>query len=247
MRSRWSGGRGYFVAAVVLGVVLLAGGAVFVLRGGDEAAPAPAPEVGHVAQSGPSPASYSSSPSDEVYAALADRAGDPKPLTEREAFPSAAKKLDADGVPGTLTRRAERLDADCTAAVWGRGVAAELMRGGCTQAARTLYAAPDPEPGHVLSVTVFNLAGREEAERLVAGLDAARGAGFVLPLTAKDAGQGFGRGFGMARGLALGHYAVVAWAERLDGRGAESDEALLSLLIAGGQPPAVLNRAARTR
>jgi hypothetical protein len=38
---------------------------------------------------------------------------------------------------------------------------------------------------------------------------------------------------------------VVSWAERLDGKGTETDETLLSLLIEGGKSPAVLGRAAR--
>jgi hypothetical protein len=48
----------------------------------------------------------------------------------------------------------------------------------------------------------------------------------------------------MARGLAMGHYAVVSWAQRLDGKGDASDGNLLSLLIEGGKAPAVLGRAA---
>ena len=50
----------------------------------------------------------------------------------------------------------------------------------------------------------------------------------------------------MARGLAMGHFAVVSWAARLDGKGDATDETLLSLLIEGGKSPAVLGRAART-
>jgi hypothetical protein len=49
----------------------------------------------------------------------------------------------------------------------------------------------------------------------------------------------------MARGLAMGHFAVVSWAARLDGKGDATDETLLSLLIEGGKSPAVLGRAAR--
>ncbi|MEV5575123.1 hypothetical protein AB0L06_34230 [Spirillospora sp. NPDC052269] len=57
-------------------------------------------------------------------------------------------------------------------------------------------------------------------------------------------------GYGAARGVAMGHYAVVAWAQRLSGSGdaasAAKDETLLSILIEGQKAPAVLDRAART-
>jgi hypothetical protein len=139
--------------------------------------------------------------------------------------------------------RAKRLDGDCAAAVWGASVGDELRRGGCTQAARGIYS--DTEHGYALAVAVFNLAGAEDANRFVAKLDQTIGAGFVLPLEAPAPLDDFGRGFGMARGLAMGHYAVVSWAQRLDGTGDEKDETLLSLLIEGGKSPAVLGRAAR--
>jgi hypothetical protein len=143
----------------------------------------------------------------------------------------------------TLKLRAKRLDGDCAAAVWGGSVGDELGRGGCTQAARGIYS--DTKRGYALAVAVFNLAGSADADRFVAKLETTIGAGFVRPLEAPAPLDGFGRGFGMARGLAMGHFAVVSWAQRLDGKGDEKDETLLSLLIEGGKAPAVLGRAAR--
>ncbi len=93
---------------------------------------------------------------------------------------------------------------------------------------------------------MFNLNASADADRFVAKLEQTIGAGFVLPLGAPDPLDDFGRGFGMARGLAMGHFAVVSWAARLDGKGDATDETLLSLLIEGGKSPAVLGRAART-
>jgi len=92
---------------------------------------------------------------------------------------------------------------------------------------------------------VFNLSGSAEADRFVATLEETLGGGFVRPLEAKAPLDEFGRGFGMARGLSMGHFAVVTWAQRLDGKGDAKDETLLSLLIEGGKNPAVLGRAAR--
>jgi hypothetical protein len=115
----------------------------------------------------------------------------------------------------------------------------ELRRGSCTQAAQGVYADRD----YALTVTVFNLAGKESADRLVGMLGS--GGGFVRPLPAQAPLDRVGQGFTMARGLAMGHYAVVAWAQRLDGEGDAQDEALLSLLIEGGKAPGPLGRAAR--
>ncbi|WP_051107797.1 hypothetical protein [Actinomadura atramentaria] len=250
------GPRMYFAVAGALALIAVVAVLVVVSGGGDEAPRrAAVPRVTNVPQSGGSPASYSSSPSGPAYAGITARSEDAAPLTEAEAFPASAARLDSADGP-RLTLRAKRLDADCSAAVWGTGLATELARSGCTQAARTLYSAASPKPGYALAVTVFNLAASADADRLVAGLDAGRGGGFVRPLdgsggsggrdraTAAAAGA-FGGAFSMARGLAVGHYAVVAWSARLDGSGDESDTALLGLLIEGCKAPGALGRAAR--
>ncbi|MDL4822094.1 hypothetical protein QP089_48215 [Actinomadura sp. OS1-43] len=250
-----SGGPGaklYFGAAAALAVLVVIGlvAAVTLGGGGDgdgggkggPAGGATRKPAGSAAGNGNSPDSYSSSPSSSAYAAIASRKTDAKPLTAGEAFPSSASKLSPDDANVRLTLRAKKLDGDCTAAVWGASVAAELARGGCTQAAREIYS--DTRHGYGLAVAVFNLAGSADADRFVGLLDRTLGAGFVLPLPAQAPLDRFGQGFGMARGLAMGHYAVVSWAQRLDGTGDESDETLLSLLIEGGKAPAVLGRAA---
>jgi hypothetical protein len=246
-RTGGPGPRLYFGAAAVLGaLVLLGAGAVAVLGGGDdgpEAAGAAPARIGTPAGTGVSPASYSSSPSSAAYGGIASRQADPQPLTIGEAFPSSAAKVSVPEGKATLKLRAKRLDGDCAAAVWGGSVGAELGRGGCTQAARGIYS--DTGRGYALAVAVFNLAGSADADRFVAKLETTIGAGFVRPLEAPAPLDGFGRGFGMARGLAMGHFAVVSWAQRLDGKGDEKDETLLSLLIEGGKAPAVLGRAAR--
>ncbi|WP_165975858.1 hypothetical protein, partial [Actinomadura rubrisoli] len=234
----------YFGAAAALAAIVLMAGAAVVLGGGDGSAahPAPAAALGRPATSGPSPASYSSSPSSAAYAAISARTSDAAPLTIGEAFPESSATVSVPGGGVRLTLRAKRLDGDCNAAIWGATVAADLRRGGCTQAARGVYS--DTGRGYGLAVAVFNLAGSADADRFVETLDRSRGGGFVRPLEGSAASASFGQGFGMARGLAQGHYAVVAWARRLDGKGDETDETLLSLLIEGGKAPSVLGRAA---
>ncbi|GAA2158547.1 hypothetical protein [Actinomadura napierensis] len=243
------GAKLYFGAAAALAVLVVIGliAAVTLGGGGDDgdgkqAGAAPRKPTVTAAGNGRSPDSYSSSPSSSAYASIASRKTDAKPLTVVEAFPSSASKLSVEGTDVRLTLRTEKLDGDCTAAVWGASVAADLARGGCTQAARGIYS--DTRHGYGLAVAVFNLAGSADADRFVGLLDRTLGGGFVLPPAAPAPLDKFGQGFGMARGLAMGHYAVVSWAQRLDGSGDESDGTLLSLLIEGGKAPAVLGRAA---
>ncbi|WP_067462734.1 hypothetical protein [Actinomadura macra] len=236
----------YFWAAGALGaVVMVALGAGVLLQGGDDsvAGRAPAVVLGSAASSGPSPTSYSSSPTSEAYAGIAARTADPAPLTVEEAFPSSAERVIVPDSGVTLRLRSKRVERDCTAAVWGATVAGDLRRGGCAQVARGIYA--DTKRGYGLAVAVFNLTGSADADRFVDLLDHTRGGGFVRPLEAPAPLASFGRDFGMARGLAMGHFAVVSWVQRLDGRGDERDETLLSMLIEGGKAPAVLGRAAR--
>ncbi|MFC5751111.1 hypothetical protein [Actinomadura rugatobispora] len=239
----------YFIAAGGLGLVMVLALAVVTLTGGEDppARTAPGSAVGRPADSGASPSSYSSSPSTGAYAAIEQRAQDPAPLTIEEAFPAAAQELEvrAPGAELKLSLKDKRLDGDCSAAVWGSGIGGELRRGQCTQAVRGVYAASgdDAAKGHALTVAVFNLAGKQDADRLVGALGS--GGGFVRPLPAQAPLDRFGQGFTAARGLAMGHYAVVAWAQRLDGQGDAEDETLLSLLIEGGKAPSALGRAAR--
>ncbi|MFC4051549.1 hypothetical protein ACFOY4_17795 [Actinomadura syzygii] len=236
----------YFGAAAALAVLVLLGLAAVTVLDGGAAHPrdTSAAKIGKPAGNGLSPDSYSSSPSSAAYAGIVSRSADPKPLTIEEAFPASAAALSVPDGDVKVKLRAKRLDADCAAAAWGATVVETLGKGGCTQAARGIYAGP--KGGYGLAVAVFNLAGSADADRFVATLEHTIGAGFVRPLEAPAPLDGFGRGFGMARGLAMGHFAVVTWAQRLDGTGDEKDAALLSLLIEGGKAPAVLGRAART-
>ncbi|MBW8481085.1 hypothetical protein [Actinomadura parmotrematis] len=237
---RRPGARPYYLAALVLVLVAAAAGAVLLL--GDDRTghrTVKAPSGGHAAANGPSPETYSSSPSTKAFAAIARRATDKAPLTAAELFPEDARTITAGRA--RLALKQQRLDADCTRAVWGGEVGARLARAGCTQAARGLFA--DTRAGYALEVGVFNLDSADAAGGLVGSLQG-DGGGFMLPLPAAAPLDRFGQGFSTARGLAMGHYAVLVWAARTDGKGTATDDTLLSLLIEGGKPPAVLGRAA---
>lgn len=225
----------FFGAAAALLVVGLAVAMIVMGLDGDEPART-RPAGSRPDADGTAPSTYSSSPSTTVFGAIDQRAADRAPLTAEEVFPAGSRSIAGPGGKGRLTLRDQRLDSDCAAAVWGAAVGDALFDGGCTQAVRGAYSGG----GHGVTVAIFNLAGVEDANRLVAALDQ-RGGGFVKPLS------DFGRGFSMARGLAMGHYVVVGWVQRLDGKGDAQDEALLSLLIETGDSKAVLGRAARSR
>jgi hypothetical protein len=233
----------WFGAAVVLAVAVGAAGVVVREEETGGSAVRPQAPVGNPVDSGPSPTSYSHSPSAAAYAAIAERRADAAPLTEAESFPRAARTIRVEETGARLTLRADSVEGDCGQAVWGDSVATELRRGGCNQAVRGLYA--DVKRGYLLTVAVFNLAAAADANRLVESLDAERGAGFVRPLPGEKPLDKPWEGFSMARGLAMGHYAVITWTRRLDGAGDAQDRGLLALLIEGGKAPGPLGRAAR--
>ncbi|RFU37181.1 hypothetical protein DZF91_34255, partial [Actinomadura logoneensis] len=249
---RGPGARTYFGWAAGLALLLAVGVTALVVgtRDGRPASDRRGGSSGAAAPAGVTPSTYSSSPSGRAYAGIEKRATDAAPLTEAEAFPSDASTVQVSR-KARLTLRGKELGGDCSAAVWGTETARSLRRAGCTQVARTLYA--DTSHGYALSVTVFNLVDTPSANAVVDGLGQNGGGGFVRPLSsgAGDALATFGqKGYGAARGVAMGHYAVVAWAQRLTGSGdaasAAKDETLLSVLIEGQKPPAVLDRAARS-
>lgn len=225
----------FFGAAALLVVGLVAAVVVVGLDGGERSAPRST--VGRPDEDGVVPSTYSSAPSTAAFGAIDRRTADAAPLTGEEVFPARSRSLAGPAGKGKLTLRDQRLDADCAEAVWGVTVGEALREGGCTQAARGAYSGG----GHGMTVAIFNMAGAEDANRLVTVLGQSGGGGFVKPL------GDFGQGFSMARGLAMGHYAVVGWVQRLDGKGDAQDEALLSLLVQSGDSKAVLARAVRPR
>ncbi|MCP2338206.1 hypothetical protein [Actinomadura rupiterrae] len=249
-RKRGPSARAYFGWAAGLAVLLVVGMAALLVGTHDTRAKGKPDDgaSGQAAQNGVSPSTYSSSPSTRAYAGIEKRSADTAPLTEGEAFPPDATTVEVSG-KAKLTLRAKQLSGDCTSAVWGSDIAKGLHRAGCTQAARTLYA--DTAHGYALSVTVFNLVDAPSANAVVDALGQGRGGGFAKPLTSDGPLGTFGQqGYGAARGVAMGHFAVVAWAQHLTGTGdaasAAKDETLLSILIEGQKAPAPLDRAART-
>ena len=231
----------YFGTATVLVLALAAGAAVMIMRGRSDPPPRDNPGPRPVA-TGIAPAAYSDSPSTRVFAGIDRRSVDAKPLTVGEVFPKAAKTLPDKDARARLTLADARLDGDCAAAIWGLELGEELRRAGCTQVVRGAYI--EQKAGYAAMVAIFNLAGATQANRVVDALGNNSVPGFILPLTGGDR---FDQGFSVARGRAMGHYGVIGWVRRLNGKGNEQDTALLSLLVTVESPKAILGRAAAAR
>ncbi|MCO5999651.1 hypothetical protein [Actinoallomurus rhizosphaericola] len=225
----------YFAAAgVVLVVALIAIAGLVVLTHDDrkpsERQPAAAPA------GGPLPSTYSAASTTSVFAPIAKRTADPRPLTANEVFDK--KTISDRDAKASLRLTASKLDARCADAVWGQPFAQLLQQSGCTQVTRGAYG----DKGFSALVAIFNLADSTAADKLVAAADPRSGDGFVRPLGDDDAA--YGQGFSTARGVAMGHYAVITWVRRADGSGSETDPKLVSLLVTIGPPPAIVQRVA---
>ncbi|GAB3664108.1 hypothetical protein GCM10027589_28030 [Actinocorallia lasiicapitis] len=223
---------------LVLGVALVL---LLVLRGGgDGSAAVDKVAMGRPAETGLAPETYSSSPSSDVFASISTRAKDKAPLTIEELF--GDRTLMDESAETALARRATQLDKDCATAMWGVGLGDVLREGGCNQAGRALYA--DTRKGLAVTIAVFNLADSAAADETVKAFGNGSASGFVRPLTGQGALAKFGQGFSVGRGVAMGHYAVITWAQRTDGTGDVRSKAVLSLALTAASADAIYARAA---
>ncbi|SDR11524.1 hypothetical protein [Thermostaphylospora chromogena] len=177
----------------------------------------------------PAPSDYRGWASPGLFAPIADRKTDSKPLTVNEVFGS--KTLKADKAAVKLVDR--RLDDDCAAAAWGELVE-RLADAGCSQALRGLYVSSDKR--HVLQYTLFNLRDVEAANTLVEELSTGHRSGWARVLESRKAvfpGDGYSEGSGHA----MGHYAGLVWLARADGGEPRpgDDFVALSLAVRGAE------------
>ncbi|MEO3783539.1 hypothetical protein ABGB12_09425 [Actinocorallia sp. B10E7] len=241
-RKKKGGSQAFFIAAGVGGALVVVLILVLAImwpkenakkRKAEEKVPMSRPAV-----TGLAPDSYSSSPSAAVFAEIATRQEDSAPLSEEEMFPE--KDTLQDEVSGAeLGLRLSALDDDCGRAVWGTRLGEALQDGGCTQAVRGLYT--DEKKGLRVLVAVYNMRDEDAANKAVEAFGA--GSGGFVKLPGKTP-QGFGENFSLARGVAMGHYALITWAERADGEGRGTSKPLLSLVVTAAKAEAIYARAA---
>lgn len=183
----WGETRGRVAVAVAVLLVVAGGvGAWLWLGGADEV----------------TPGGYHGERSSAIYAPIATREGDPRPLTLQEVLGPGTETLRAAGA--VMERRAASLSADCAATVWGD--AADALAG-CSQVLRAVYAGLDGAvSGQFL---LFNMPDAAAADALVGALDPAAGRGFVR-LAPEQPGS-FDAGRSRAQARALGHFVTVSW------------------------------------
>ncbi|MFI7532365.1 hypothetical protein [Streptosporangium sp. NPDC049376] len=210
---------GVIVTAVVLAFVISAVGNDFV--------PERATAAAIVTQ--PRPDTYKGWNSPKLFAPIERNTADPAPLTLKEIFPVRTLKEGAI----TLKLGATKLDATCSAAVWGRELADQLTRSGCTQALRGTYTSADGR--YVAQYTLFNLRDTAAANELVQSLTAGYRGGWPQPLGQGGRAPFSSSGYSEGSGNAMGHYAALVWIGRADGAdpGEKDDFVSLSLAVRG--------------
>lgn len=178
----------------------------------------------------PRPDLYRGWGSPKLFAPIARSDADPAPLTLKDVF--ADKTLKEGRI--TLKLADTRLDADCSAAVWGRELVDRLVQAGCTQVARGAYRSADGR--YVAQYTLLNLRDTASADALVESLTSGHRGGWVRAPEPGRVVFPVG-GHTEASGHAMGHYAGLVWIGRADGAdpGAKDDFVSLSLAVRGAE------------
>ncbi|MFI9836954.1 hypothetical protein ACIHFD_07960 [Nonomuraea sp. NPDC051941] len=169
--------------------------------------------------------------SPKLFDPVTDRAKDQRALTEKEVFGQSelavSKKL-------KLKLVTKKLDADCSAALWGANLLELVSDAGCTQVARGLYASSDGR--YIGQYTLLNLKDGKSAADLVESLKTLYRGGWTRPLESAKAAFPAG-GYSEAGGYALGHYVGLVWLGKTDGAdpGPKDDFVSLTLALRGAE------------
>jgi hypothetical protein len=193
--------------SAVAGILLIGGGVGLSSLLEDGSEPKPAPTQAASTQPAPTP-----SPTKPVLAPvkLQSRSTDPKPLTLKEVFGNG--KFTAGG--HKYVRTAANAKKSCTGVVGGRTLEKALKKGGCTQALRATYAL---STGSLIgTVGVFNLETENAAKTAVKA--AAGKEAFLQALPGKGVTKTNGKGEAFGTSQARGHYVIMTWVQRPDGK-----------------------------
>ncbi|MFG2002690.1 hypothetical protein ACGFNU_26380 [Spirillospora sp. NPDC048911] len=141
---------------------------------------------------------------------LKSRTTDPKPLTLNEAF--GKRSFAAGGAK--YVRTGWKAQRGCTGIVNGASLSKVIKKGGCSQALRATFARGD---GKLIgTVGVLNLkteAAAKLAERAAAAKDA-----YLQPLAGTGVTKKIGKGEALGTAEIRGHYLVMTWVQRPDGK-----------------------------
>ncbi|MFI0356279.1 hypothetical protein [Actinomadura sp. 9N407] len=141
---------------------------------------------------------------------LKSRTTDPSPLTLKEAFGKTGFKADGE----KYVRTGWHARRDCTKTINGTKLTAAIKKGGCSQALRATYARGDKVL--VGTVGVLNLK-TEDAAKAAQKAAVAKDA-FLQPLPGKGVSKTIGKGEALGTARAQGHYLVMTWVQRPDGK-----------------------------
>ncbi|MGH3394233.1 MAG: hypothetical protein ACRDPO_06025 [Streptosporangiaceae bacterium] len=170
------------------------------------------------------------------FEALHARSVDPAPVTIAQAFSRRPLLASAGcGWPGLpdvsyATRTHAQVDRRCGAAVWGAALKRALLRADCSQVLRAAYRTNVGR--YVGLMALLNLRDSAGASHVVSLLaPALMGAtdtgvgrrGFLLPLDRPAWLAVLGQGYSEASAYVAGHYVLVTWVARADGRQPSDD------------------------
>ncbi|MFC6884283.1 MULTISPECIES: hypothetical protein [Actinomadura] len=193
--------------AAVAGLVLIGGGVGLSSMMKDD--PKPKEKAPAAVSKSPAPKPSPTVPALEPVK-LKSRNTDPKPLTLSEVF---GKKTFKSGGQ-KYVRTAASAKRGCKGVVGGVKLTGTLKKGGCTQTLRATYARGD---GKLIgTVGVLNLK-TETAAKLAVKAAAAKDA-FLQALPGAGTTKKIGKGEALGTAEARGHYLVMTWVQRPDGK-----------------------------
>ncbi|GAA3965436.1 hypothetical protein GCM10023085_54930 [Actinomadura viridis] len=196
-------------AAAVAGLVLIGGGIGLSSMLKDDG---PKTNAGNTSAAPSRTATATPSPTKPVLepVKLKSRTTDPSPLTLKEVFGKASFTSGGQ----KYVRTAWNAKRGCTGTVNGTRLTGVIKKGGCSQVLRATYARGDGKL--VGTVGVLNLK-TENAARLAQKAAAAKDA-FLQPLPGTGHSRKIGKGEALGTAEARGHYLVMTWVQRPDGK-----------------------------
>ncbi|MDL4821640.1 hypothetical protein [Actinomadura opuntiae] len=194
--------------AVVAGLVLIGGGVGVASMMKDDPKPAKKGPPAAASTKPAAPPSPTVPPLQPVK--LQSRATDPVKLTLPEVFGKSSFKAGGRKYVRTATSSTKT----CAAVVGGVKLEKALKKGGCNQALRATYAL---STGSLIgTIGVLNL--KSEADAKAAVKAAADKDAFLQALPGKGVTKHAGKGLAFGTSQARGHYVVMTWVQRPDGK-----------------------------
>ncbi|WP_067486826.1 hypothetical protein [Actinomadura hibisca] len=195
--------------SLVAGVLLIGGGVGASAMLKDDPKPAKSPTPPAAKQK---PAAKPSAPPSPTFVPvkLKSRQTDPKPLSLGEVFGKSSFKAGGQ----KYVRAGAKATKGCTGTVTGAKLVSVLKKGGCSQALRASYARTDRKL--IGSVGILNL--RTENAAKVARQAALAKDAFLQPLPGAGSTSTLGKGEALGTAEVRGHYLVMTWVQRPDGK-----------------------------